>query len=218
MGNVTIVLADDHPIVRHGLRALLEAEPDFTVIGEAEDGASALDLIEQKRPDVLVIDVMMPGMTGLEAVGQVSRRSPNTRVLVLSIYRNEAYILAALRNGAAGYILKSTGAEELIQAVRIVASGRRYLCPPLSERAIEVYLQKAGSATLDVYETLTLREREVFQLIAEGHTSQEIGEKLSISHRTVEVHRTRIMQKLDLRNQTELIRFALRRGILAMEE
>lgn len=215
---VSIVLADDHPVVRHGLRALLEAEPGFAVIGEAIDGAEALDIVAQTRPDVLIADVMMPGMTGLEVTTQVAQRWPATRVLILSIYRNEAYLLAALRNGAAGYILKSAAAEELLRAVREVAAGRRYLSAPFAERAIEFYTHPMEPARLDIYETLTLREREVLLQMAEGLTSQEIGAKLSISPRTVEVHRTHILQKLDLRNQTELVRFALRRGLLSLEE
>jgi DNA-binding NarL/FixJ family response regulator len=217
MGTVRIVLADDHQIVRDGLRALLNAEPDFSVIGEAEDGLQVVSLVERLQPEVLIVDVMMPGLDGLEATRQVHQRAPDTRILVLSMYANEAYVLAALRNGAAGYILKNASAETLAGAVRLVASGQRYLCPPFTDRAIEAYIQKAQAATLDVYETLTTREREVLHLLAEGRNNTEIADLLSISPRTVEVHRARIMQKLDLRTHTDLIRFALQRGILPLE-
>ena len=149
------MLADEHNVVRQGLRALLEAEPDFSVIGETADG--------------LVLDLMMPGMGGLEVTRQVSWHSPETRVLILSMYSNEAYVMEALRNGAAGYALKSSTRDQLVQAVREVAQGRRYLSPPFSERAIEAYIKKAESATLDTYETLTTRERQVLHLAAEGH-------------------------------------------------
>src|SRR5579872_2778628 len=216
MRPVTIVLADDHQLVRHGLRALLNAEPDFSVVGEATDGREVLDLVERLQPNVLIVDVVMPGLNGVEVTRQISQRWPQTRVLALSMYANEAYILTALRNGAAGYVLKTASAEVLTDAVRTIMAGRRYLCPPLSERAIDAYIQKAETATLDVYETLTAREREVLHLAAEGYSNMQIGERLSISPRTVEIHRARIMQKLDLRTQTDLIRYSLRRGILPM--
>lgn len=161
---------------------------------------------------------MIPGLSGLEVTRQVSRRSPQTRIVILSNYDNEAYVLEALRNGATGYIVKNTGADELVQAIKEVAAGRRYLSPPLTERAIEAYAQKAKAAPLDLHETLTTREREVLHLAAEGYTATEIGDRLSISSRTVESHRTNLMHKLGLRTQTELIRYALRRGILPRED
>jgi len=216
--HMTLILADDHTVVRHGLRTLLEAEPDFTVVGEASDGQQVLDLVERLKPTVAIIDLMMPGLNGLEVVNQISQRVPQTRTLVLSMYSSEAYIVAALRNGAGGYVLKSDSAVVLTEAVRAVATGRRYLCPSLSERAIDVYAQKATPAAFDLFETLTLREREIFQLVAEGNTNTRIGHLLSISPRTVEVHRTHVMQKLELKSQADWIRCALRRGILPMEE
>jgi len=218
MSAVTIVLADDHPVVRQGLRTLLEAEAGFSVIGEVSEGLKVLEAVTRLKPSVLVLDIMMPDLNGLEVTRQVSQQAPNTRVLILSMYQNEAYVLEALRNGATGYILKSAGGELLTEAVRTVAAGRRYLCPSLSERAIDVYVQKAENVPLDDYETLTLREREILYMVAAGNRNAEIAEKLSISARTVEVHRTRIMQKLALRTQADLIRFALRRGLLPLEE
>jgi DNA-binding NarL/FixJ family response regulator len=160
---------------------------------------------------------MMPGLNGLEVTRQVGRRSPDTRVILLSMHANEAYVLEALRNGATAYVLKDCTAAELVSAVREVQAGRRYLSPPLSERAIESYLQKAEAATLDIYNTLTAREREVLQLAAEGHSNSDISSRLFISPRTVEIHRANLMRKLGLRNQTDLIRFALRRGIVPLE-
>jgi two-component system response regulator NreC len=214
----TIVLADDHHVIRQGLRALLEAVPDFSVVGEAGDGLEALQLVERLQPNVLVLDLRMPGLGGLEVTRQVSQRSPSTRVVILSMYDDEAYVLEALGHGAAGYVLKDSSAAHLVEAVRQVAIGRRYLSPPLSERAVDAYVQRAKETPLDEYETLTAREREVLHLVAEGHTSAEIADLLSISPRTVGTHRANLMRKLGLRSHTSLIRYALRRGILPMEE
>lgn len=214
----TIVLADDHHVVRQGLRALLNAEPDLSIVGEAADGLEVAHLVERVQPDVLVMDLMMPGLNGLEVTRQVSKRFPQTHVVILSMYDNEAYVLEALRNGARGYVLKGSNAADLLQAVREVAAGQLYLSAPLSQRAIEAYVQKVQPASLDQYETLTSREREVLQLAVEGNNTGEIAERLSISPRTVETHRANLMRKLSLRTQTELIRFALRRGILPLED
>lgn len=215
---ITIVLADDHHVVRQGLRALLQSEPDFRVVDEAADGLTTLRLVEQLEPDVLVLDLMMPGLGGLEVTRQLTERSVATRVIILSMYANEAYVLQALRNGAAGYVLKRSTADELVRAVREVLTGRRYLSPPLSERAIQAYLDKAREAPPDAYEMLTSRERQVLHQVAEGYTSAEIASHLSISPRTVEMHRANLMHKLDLRSQADLIRFALQRGILPLED
>jgi DNA-binding NarL/FixJ family response regulator len=217
MSMTTIVLADDHHVVRQGLRSLLEAEPDFSVVGEASDGLETAQLVERLQPDVLVLDLMMPGLNGLEVTRQVGQRSPQTHVVILSMHANEAYVLEALQAGAAAYVVKESTSAELVRAVREAVAGRRYLSPPLSERAIEAYMQKAESAALDPYETLTAREREVLHLAAEGHNTAEIADRLFISRRTVETHRANLMRKLGLRSQTDLIRYALQRGILPME-
>ncbi len=216
--SVSILLADDHTILRQGLRALLSAEPDFNIVGEASDGLEAIKLAERLKPDVLVLDLMMPGLNGLEVTRQIRQRFPKTRVVILSMHAKEAYVLEALKNGANAYVLKDSQAMELVRAVREVITGRRYLSPPLSERAIEAYVQKTQTNNLDVYDTLTGREREVLQLAAEGNSNAEIGAKLSISPRTVEIHRANMMRKLNLHSQTDLIRFALQRGILPMED
>jgi two-component system, NarL family, response regulator NreC len=214
---VTVALADDHPLVRVGLRAVVEAEPEFHLIGETGDGLEAIQFIERARPDVLVVDLMMPGLSGLEVIRQASRRAPGTRIVVLSMHANEAYVLEALKHGAAAYVLKDASARDLIQAIREAAAGRRFLSAPLSERAMAAYLEKAEGTIADAYETLTDREREVLHLAAQGYSNPTIADRLSISPRTAETHRTNLMRKLELRSQTELIRYALRRGILPLE-
>lgn len=215
---VNILLADDHNILRQGLRALLENEKDFYVVGEAEDGLEALQLAERETPDVMVVDLMMPGLNGLEVTRQIHQTHPDTSIIILSMHAKEAYVLEALKNGASGYVLKDARVNDLVQAVREVTSGRRYLSPPLTERAIEAYMRKLQTDELDIYETLTSREREMLQLAAEGKTNREIAELLSISPRTVEVHRASMMRKLNLKSQVDLVRYALKRGILPMED
>ena len=214
----TVVLADDHLIFRQGLRALLAQESDLQVIGEAGDGVAAIQLVERLQPDVLVLDLTMPGLNGHEVAHQVSQQVPSTRIVVLSMHENEAYVLQALKCGAAGYVLKGSGMTELVQAIREVAQGRHYLSPPLSERAIELYMQKAQETPLDLYETLTPRERQVLHLAAQSLNNAEIGDRLSLSSRTAESYRANAMRKLGLRNQTDLIRYALRRGIVPMDD
>ncbi len=214
---ITLLLADDHRIVRQGLRALLNAVPDFQLAGEASDGPEALRLAERLQPNVLVLDLMMPGLNGLDVARQVARRSPRTRIIILSMHSNEAYVLEALRAGASAYVLKDSSAEELVQAIREVSAGRRYFSAPISEQAVTAYARRAAGAPLDPYDTLTLREREVLQLTAEGYSGTEISERLFISPRTVESHRANLMRKLTVRNQKELVRYALHRGILSEE-
>lgn len=216
--SVTIVLADDHPVVRLGIRNLLEAEPGFQVVGEVMDALQVIPQVEALQPDVLVLDLIMPGLNGLEITRQLARSVPQTRIVVLSMHANEAYVIEALRNGASAYVLKGSEAGELIRAIHEVLAGGRYLSPPLSEHSIEMYVEKAAGAPLDPYETLSTREREVLHLAAEGRTSPEIGTRLFISTRTVETHRANLMRKLGLRTQTDLVRYALRRGIVPLEE
>jgi two-component system, NarL family, response regulator NreC len=210
----TIVLADDHQIVRQGLRALLKSVPGLHLLGEASDGLETVRLAERQQPDVLVVDLMMPGLNGMDATRQVLKRSPHTRIVVLSMHSNEAYVVEALRAGASAYVLKEAGADDLVAAIRAAAQGRRYFSPPISEQAIKEYLSRAKETPLDPYETLTIREREVLQLTAEGHSGNAISERLFISPRTVETHRMNLMRKLGLRNQKELIRYAVERGLL----
>lgn len=212
-----LVLADDHPVVREGLRALLDSEPDFEVVGQADNGDDVPTLVDHLHPDVVVLDLMMGGKSGLDVTQELTERSPATRVLILSMHQSEGYVLEALRRGAAGYALKQAEAAELGRAIREVAAGRRYLSPPLSERALEAYARRAGGPA-DPYDTLTHREREVLQLVAEGHTNAAIGERLFISARTVETHRANAMKKLGLRTPVELAVYAVRRGIVSPEQ
>jgi two-component system, NarL family, response regulator NreC len=212
----SIVLADDHQVVRQGLRALLEAEPDFNIVGDAGDGLGAISLVERLKPDVLLVDLMMPGLNGQEVTRRVRKLSPTTRTVVLSMHASEPYVMEALRNGAAGYVLKDASCADLIHAVREVIAGRRYLSPPLTERAIDAYQEKAKAATLSRYDMLTTREREILQLVAEGHTNKEIADRLGISPRTAETHRTHLLHKLQLRNQTELIKYAIEQRIIPL--
>jgi len=214
---ITIVLADDHEVVRLGLRTLLEKEPDFRVIGEVTDGLQTVDLVKQLNPNVTVLDLMMPGINGIEVTWQVKKHSPLTHVIILSMYSNEAYVVETLRKGAEGYVLKDSTGSDLVKAVREVVAGRRYLSPPFSERAIDIYIQTTKTTALDLYETLTPREREVLHMAAQGYTNVEIADRLSISPRTVEVHRANMMNKLGLHNQAGLIRYAMQRGILPLE-
>lgn len=214
---ITIVLADDHHLVRHGLRTLLEEQPEFKIVGEAGDGVEAIKLVETLQPDVLVLDLMMGGMNGLEVTRQVCRRFPKTQIVILSMYGTEAYVLGALRAGARAYVLKEAKSDELVLAVRKAAEGHRYLSSSLSQRAIRAYSKKGEETHSDPYDTLTGREREVLHLAARGHTSTEIAKRLFISQRTVEAHRANMMQKLGLHSQTDLIRYALQKGILPPE-
>jgi DNA-binding NarL/FixJ family response regulator len=198
---------------------VLGRHEDWRVIGETGNGLEAITLATQLQPDILTVEVKLPGLGGLEVTRQVRQRLPNMRVIVLSRYPNEAYMLEALRHGAAGYVLKDASISEFVQAVDAVVGGRRYLSAPLAERLARIQRQRAGRALRDPYETLTRREREVLHLAAEGRTYTEIATALGIGLRTVETHRAHLMQKLGLRTQTELVRYAVHRGILpTMEE
>ncbi len=215
---ISIVLADDHHIVRQGLRALLELEPDFSIIGEVGDGLETVHLVEHLKPDVLIVDIMMPSLNGLEITRRISQRFPKTRVVILSMYTNESYVLESLKNGAYGYVVKCSEGIHLVQAVREATGGRRYLSPPLSDEAVKAYAEKAKETSMDIYETLTTREREVIQLLAEGYKNGEIAARLFISARTVEIHRANLMRKLGLRNYADLVRYALEKEILPQKD
>jgi two-component system response regulator NreC len=215
---ITFVLADDHNIVRQGLRSLLEAEADFKVVGEASDGLEAVRMVGSLNPDILILDLMMGGLNGIEVARQVNRRSPKTAIIILSMYNNEASVLETLKAGAKGYVLKDSTSDELVKAVREAAIGRHYLSSSLSERAIENYIEKSKETYIDPYDTLTTREREVLHLAAQSCTNAAIAERLYISRRTVEVHRANVMHKLGLRSQPQLIRYAMKRGILPPDD
>ena len=215
---IRVLLADDHAVVRLGIRELLESHSGFEVVGEVADAAHVIPQVEALKPDVLVLDLVMPGMNGLEITRRLATARPETRIVVLSMHANEAYVIEALRNGANAYVLKGSEAGDLTEAIRAVIAGERYLSPPLSDSSIEAYLQKVTGGGLDRYDTLSTREREILLLVAEGRSSPEIAAGLFISVRTVESHRANIMRKLNLRTQTDLVRYALRRGILSREE
>ncbi|HEX8951514.1 MAG TPA: response regulator transcription factor, partial [Polyangia bacterium] len=203
-----ILLADDHQVIIDGLKALLSGEPDMEVIGQATDGLQVLPRVLELKPEVLVLDLMMPGLGGLEVARQVRDRAPATKVIVLSMHNNDAYVVEALRNGAVGYVLKQAEARALVDAIRAVRGGGRYLSPPLSEEKLQRWEMDAKAAPFDPYDTLSTREREVLQLAAEGLTSAAIGERLAIGKRTVETHRANLQRKLGVRTQADLVRFA----------
>jgi DNA-binding NarL/FixJ family response regulator len=216
--SITIVLADDHTIVRQGLRAILEAEKDFTIVGEASNGQDALAQVEQLKPDILVLDLALPDIHGLEVVRRLRSRHLQTQIVVLSMHARGAYIQEAMKQGVKGYVLKGSDAKELVQAIHQAMHGKSYLSPALAKLASETQFQIIQNQNFDPYETLTNREREILPLAASGMSSNEIGKKLFISPRTVEVHRARILRKLGLQNQAELIRYAIQRGILSIED
>lgn len=210
----TIVLAEDHHIVRQGLKALLAGEKNFKLLGEAADGLEAVALVARCKPNVLVLDLMIPRLHGLEVIRQVQAEHATTRVIVLSMHSDEPYVVEALRSGALGYVLKDCTASNLVEAIRAVAAGKRYLSPVLAERAMDAMFQNPGKVGLDPYETLTERERQILHLAAEGSSNPDIGKKLFISSRTAESHRANLMRKLSLRSQTELVRYAIRKKII----
>ena len=212
---VRVLLADDHPIVLQGLRRLLELKPDFLVVAEAQDGLEVMRLAEDHRPDVLIVDLMMPGLNGLEVIRQVTQRFKEIRVIVLSMHKEDGYVVQALQNGAMGYVIKDTGPAELVEAIHQVMGGRQYLSPAIADKFSDQLLNRPHEQLEDPYNLLTNREREVLQLVAEGYTGQEIARRLSISPRTAEQHRANVMRKLGLQNQREIVRYAIRKGILA---
>ena len=200
--------------MRQALRYLLDAQPDIRVVGEAADGPEATRTVERLQPDVLVVDMMMGGMNGIEVTRYVRKLSPKTRVVVLSMHTDEGFVTEALRAGAKGYVLKDSIADDLLHAMREAVLGRRYLSPSLSEYFIEGYLQKQEGSALKPHERLTVKEREVLHMLVDGLSNAEIATRLSVSRRTVEVHRGNLMHKLGLHNQVQLLRYAVRAGIL----
>ncbi len=213
-----IVIAEDHTILREGLRSLLSSSPDFEVVGEAEDGREAIRCVEKLKPDLILTDLSMPRMNGMEAIREIKKTSPKTKILVLTVHKTEEYILATLKAGADGYLLKDSTHTELLMAVKNVISGKRYISPGISEKVIEGYVE--GKKTLKPrtsWETLTQREREILKLIAEGYRNKEIADDLCISVKTVEKHRANLMEKLNLHNVQALTAFAIEKGLVSRE-
>jgi two-component system response regulator NreC len=213
---IRILLADDHTLVRQGIRALLEAYQGFNVIAEATDGIQAVEIIERERPDVVLMDIMMPNLNGLDATKLVMQRKINTKIIILSMHANSTYAVRALKSGAVGYLLKDADQEEIVEAIQNVMQGQRYIAPQLSDKILDALLLPDESAG-DPLNQLTARERQVLQMVAEGNTNHEIAEKLFLSTRTVEVHRSRLMGKLDINSQAELIRFAIQYGLISLD-
>ena len=215
LGTRTVVLADDHTILREGLRALLSSNPDYEVVGEAEDGLEAMRSVQTHTPDLLLIDLSMPKMNGLEAVREIRKLSPETKILVLTVHKTEEYMLEAFRAGANGYVLKDADHNELFTAMSSVLRGKSYLSPDISGRVIEGYLEERKSVGQQTsWDTLTQRERQILQLIAEGHKNKEIADLLCISVKTVGKHRTNLMGKLDLHSASALTAYAAGRGLI----
>ena len=211
-----IVLAEDHTLFRQGLKALLSFEPDFEIVGEAEDGDKAIQCVERLRPDIVLLDLTMPRVNGMEAIREVKKISPKTKVVVLTAHRSQEFVHATLRAGANGYVLKDAEHAELLLAMRSVLREKCYLSPDVSAGVVEGYLGGTKTATQDSpWETLTPRERQVLKLIAEGYKSKEIADVLCISEETVAKHRTHIMSKLDLHSASALTAYALKKGLIS---
>lgn len=212
---IKVFLADDHTIVRQGLAKLLEGEPDLTIVGEAENGHETVKKVEEIRPDVVLMDISMPLLNGIEATRQIRKCVPQTRVIILSMHSHDRYISELLSMGASGYLLKDASGADIVKAIRAAVNGDTYLSPTISRRVIEDYVSlKKESSQEDRYSKLSNREREVFQMIAEGRTTREISEVLCISPSTVKTHRANIMDKLHFSNISQLVQFAVRLGIV----
>lgn len=216
MGKIRVLLADDHTILRQGLRKILEADPSFEVVGEAGDGREAVKKAEALKPDVVVMDISMPILNGIEATRQIAKSLPKTKILILTVHENDQLATEILNAGATGYLLKDAASEELIAAIRAVYRGDSYLSPSIAKRVIAQYLDFARGKVPpeEKFSDLTAREREILQLIAEGYSNKEIAQMLYISEKTVKTHRENIMRKLDLHSVAELVRYAIRRGII----
>ena len=215
---VRVLLAEDHTIVRQGLRSLLDAERDIEVVGEAGDGRDAVRKVEDLAPHLVVMDITMPVLNGLEATRQIRKRLPGVQVLILSVHTDEEYVIQALRAGASGYLVKQVAVTELVAAIRAVRRGETFLSASIPRKAIEERLRQAKRASeRGRYDDLSDREREVFQLIAEGRPNREISQLLHISVKTVETHRTHIMEKLHIHSTAELVRYAIRKGVIGAE-
>jgi len=210
---VRVLLADDHTLVRAGIRELLQKIDGLEVVGETGDGREALDLVKTHGPDVVLMDITMPGLNGLEAAERIAKERPKTRVIILSMHATEEYVMQALRAGAAGYLLKEAALAELEIAIRSVARGETYLSPAISRHVVEAYMRRVGGETGPL-EQLTPRQREILQLIAEGATTKQIASRLNISGKTVETHRAQLMERLGIHDVAGLVRYAVRVGLV----
>jgi two-component system, NarL family, response regulator NreC len=212
---IRILLVDDHTILRAGLKMMLNAQPDMDVIGEAHDGRQAIQESQRLHPDIVLMDITMPDMSGIESTRQIKKVLPDVKILILTMHENDEYVFQALRAGASGYILKEAADTELISALHVVQNGNFYLSPSAQSAMVGDYLQRVNSGEeKDSYSILTEREREILKLVAEGFTNNQIAERLVISPKTVDTHRTHIMDKLNLHSRAELVKYAMRRGLL----
>lgn len=214
MTPLRLLIADDHTLVRQGLRRILESQPGWEVVAETGDGREAVRLAAELKPDVLLLDIAMPHLNGVEAMQQIERRVPGVRVLVLSMYSDEAYVTRAIRAGASGYLLKDSADTDLIKGITAVAQGKSFFSPAAARVIVDNYARPAAVGVADRFDSLSEREREVFQLVAEGYSNKEVAELLHISPATVETHRAHVMEKLDLHSTAELVLCAVRRGVV----
>lgn len=219
MSKISLILADDHAVVRSGLRMLLEAQPDMRIVAEVESGKEAVEKVESLRPNVILMDIQMPGVSGIEATKEIRRIAPDTAVLALTMHEDDQYFFEMLNAGASGYVPKRAAPDELLTAIRTVARGEVFLYPSLATRLVQDYLKRDEEDEQNqVYDELTPREREVLVLIAEGLTNAEIGEKLVISTKTVDRHRENIMRKLNMHSRIDLVKYAIKRGLIDLDE
>ncbi len=216
MSLVRVIIADDHPFLRTGLRHVLEEHPEFRVVGEAADGLEALQLVDQEKPDVAILDIGMPNLNGIEAAHQIAEAAPRVAIIVLSMHSDEAYVLRSLKAGARAYLLKQSAEADLIAAVKAVSQGKSFFSPAISQMLLEDYMRQIRDRDVeDTYELLTPREREILQMIAEGNSNKDIANRLNLSLYTVETHRGNMMEKLGLHTVPELILYAVRKGVIS---